>query len=170
MELPALFIGRFQPLHNGHLHAMKEVFDKEKRVVIVIGSAQAAYTPLNPFTTGERIEMVQGALNTMGIPCARYLIVPVPDVDNFSIWADHVNQYLPPFGSVYTGSETIQGLFARTGHPVKMITPYLRDRLSSTEVRKRMLSGENWKTLVPPFVVEIIKRVEGVDRLRSVSF
>jgi nicotinamide-nucleotide adenylyltransferase len=51
-----------------------------------------------------------------------------------------------------------------------MITPYLRDRLSSTEVRKRMLSGENWKTLVPPFVVEIIKRVEGVDRLRSVSF
>jgi nicotinamide-nucleotide adenylyltransferase len=149
---------------------MEEVFDKEKSVVIVIGSAQASYTPLNPFTTGERIEMVQAALNSLAIPCSRCLIVPVPDVDNFSIWADHVIRYLPPFGSVYTGSETVRGLFAQTKHSVKIITPYQRDRLSSTEVRRRMLSGGDWKTLVPPFTAEIIRRVKGVERLRSISF
>lgn len=170
MELPALFIGRFQPLHNGHIHALKEVFAKEKSVLIVIGSAQASYTPINPFTTGERIEMLQAALDALAIPCARYLIVPVPDVDNFAIWVDHVVRYLPPFGSVYTGSETVAGLFAQAKHQVRPITPYERDRLSSTEVRRRMLADEDWKALVPPFVAQIVRRVRGVERLRSTSF
>jgi nicotinamide-nucleotide adenylyltransferase len=170
MELPALFIGRFQPLHNGHMHAMEEVFAKEKSVVVVIGSAQASFTPINPFTTGERIEMVQAALTALAIPCSRFLIVPIPDVDNFSIWADHVIRYLPPFGSVYTGSETVRGLFAQTKHSVRLIAPHQRDKLSSTEVRRRMLSNEDWRALVPPFVAEIIRRVKGVERLRSISF
>lgn len=170
MELPALFIGRFQPLHKGHMHALEELFTREKSVIVVIGSAQASFTPLNPFTAGERIEMVQSALTALAIPCSRYLVVPVPDVDNFTIWADHVARYLPPFGSVYTGSETVRGLFAQTKHPVKSITPYERETLSSTEVRRRMLSNEDWRTLVPAFVAEIIRRVKGLERLRAISF
>jgi nicotinamide-nucleotide adenylyltransferase len=170
MELPSLFIGRFQPLHNGHVHALEEVFTKEKTVFVVIGSAQASSTPTNPFTTGERIEMVQAALAALEIPCSRCLIVPVPDLDNFSIWVDHVTRYLPPFGNVYTGSETVRALFAQTKHPVKPVSPYQRDRLSSTEVRRRMLSDEDWKELVPPYVAQIIRRVRGVERLRSISF
>ena len=170
MVLPALFIGRFQPLHNGHMHALKEVFAKEKSLIVVIGSAQASFTPVNPFTTGERIEMVQAALTALAVPCSRCLIVPVPDVDNFRIWVDHVIRYLPPFGAVYTGSDTVRGLFSETKHPVKSITPYQRETLSSTEVRRRMLSNEDWEELVPPFVAEIVKRTGGVERLQAISF
>jgi nicotinamide-nucleotide adenylyltransferase len=32
-----------------------------------------------------------------------------------------------------------------------------------------MLKGEPWKNLVPPSVVQVLKEIDGVDRLRQIS-
>ena len=45
----ALFIGRFQPFHNGHLNVIKTLLENHKEVVVVIGSAQEENTAENPF-------------------------------------------------------------------------------------------------------------------------
>lgn len=58
----AVFIGRFQPLHNGHLALLKQALRSSNHVVVVIGSANQARTPKNPFTWQERAEMVKLAL------------------------------------------------------------------------------------------------------------
>jgi len=164
-----LFIGRFQPLHKGHVYALREVFAQERRVLIVIGSAQACFTPEDPFTAGERIEMLQAVLKAEGIPCSRYMIIPVPDIHNYFLWVDHVTRYVPPFGIVYTGSEVVQRLFSERDYPVKVIKLYRRDTLSGTEVRRRILEGDEWKELVPQEVETIIERVGGVQRIRRIG-
>ena len=46
---------------------------------------------------------------------------------------------------------------------------YERETLSGTEIRRRMLSGEPWESLVPPSVVQVIKEIDGVERLRQIS-
>jgi len=169
LESPGLFIGRFQPFHNGHLHALKEVLAKEERCFIVIGSAQAGYTPLNPFTAAERITMVQLVLEDLDIPCTKYLIIPVPDVHNYTLWVDHVKRYVPPFDVVYTGSETSATLFTTQNFTVVKISLFKKNIHSGTEIRRRMLQGKEWKPLVPEIVAEFIEKIDGVNRLKSLN-
>ncbi|MFX1565983.1 MAG: nicotinamide-nucleotide adenylyltransferase [Promethearchaeota archaeon] len=169
MREPGLFIGRFQPFHNGHLYALKKILAKEEYVYIVIGSAQSGYTPTNPFTAAERIIMLQRVLKELDIPCSRYLIIPVPDVHNFTLWVDHVKRYVPPFGVVYTGSETGAALFSKENIIVEKITLFKKKSYSGTEIRRRIRHGEDWKPLVPVVVADLIDEVEGTKRVQSLS-
>ncbi|MFX1580673.1 MAG: nicotinamide-nucleotide adenylyltransferase [Promethearchaeota archaeon] len=169
MKQPALFIGRFQPFHNGHLLAIKKILSKEKYLYIVVGSAQSGYTPKNPFTTAERIVMLQRVLEQLDVPCSRYLIIPVPDVHNFTLWVNHVKQYVPPFGVVYTGSETGATLFSKENIAVEKIVLFKKKSHSGTEIRRRIRQGEEWKSLVPSVVAEFILEVDGITRLQSLS-
>jgi bifunctional NMN adenylyltransferase/nudix hydrolase len=57
----AVFIGRFSPLHNGHVHVINEALAVAKRVIIVLGSAYAPRSYRNPFTIKERAAMIRGA-------------------------------------------------------------------------------------------------------------
>ncbi|RLF01945.1 MAG: nicotinamide-nucleotide adenylyltransferase, partial [Thermoprotei archaeon] len=53
-----LFVGRFQPFHLGHLKALRWILEREDEVIICIGSAQYSHSLRNPFTVGERVEMI----------------------------------------------------------------------------------------------------------------
>lgn len=170
MRRPGLFIGRFQPLHNGHVHALKDVFAQEEHVIMVIGSAQACYTPDNPFTTGERLMMLESILEELEVPCSRFHVIPVPDIHNYRKWVNHVKQYVPPFGIVYTGSKSTQQLFSEQNHQVKEIVLRKKKILSGTEVRRRMIQGDDWESLVPRTVFKLIQQFDGVQRVRSLSF
>jgi nicotinamide-nucleotide adenylyltransferase len=170
LRQPGLFIGRFQPLHNGHVHALKQVFKEEEQVFIVIGSAQASYTPSNPFTTAERIRMLKAVLNDLGIPCSRYQIIPIPDIDNFRYWVTHIKQYVPPFGVVYSGSKTGQALFSEEDYPVRKIRLLQKKKYSGTIIRRRWVQGEEWEGLVPDVVVKLIQQFEGVQRVKSLFY
>lgn len=59
----AVFIGRFQPLHNGHLENINNALKIADKVLILVGSAYAARNIRNPFTFDERRKMI---LNSFG--------------------------------------------------------------------------------------------------------
>jgi cytidyltransferase-related domain len=63
----ALFIGRFQPLHRGHEEVIKWLLGRHEEVVVAIGSANESFTPRNPFTVGERIEMLYSMLKELNL-------------------------------------------------------------------------------------------------------
>jgi nicotinamide-nucleotide adenylyltransferase len=52
---------------------------------------------------------------------------------------------------------------------VKDIRFHERKLYSSTEIRKRMLKGENWAELVPKSVAAFIKEIDGINRLRDLT-
>ena len=107
----ALYIGRFQPFHFGHLDAIKTALKVEDRLVIVIGSAEENHLSDNPFTAGERFQMIEAALDAEGITHDRYCIIPIRNVKNFILWTAHVAQYIPPVYKVYTGSAIVHELY-----------------------------------------------------------
>lgn len=59
----AVIIGRFQPVHRGHIPTFEKAFEVADNVICVIGSSNMPRTIKNPFTSGERKSMILEALN-----------------------------------------------------------------------------------------------------------
>ncbi|MCS7386964.1 MAG: nicotinamide-nucleotide adenylyltransferase [archaeon GB-1867-005] len=164
------YVGKFQPFHKGHLKCVKYVLDRVEELIIVLGSSQYSHSLENPFTAGERIEMIRLALREAGIPCDRYMIVPVPDTNCVhALWVARVVSYTPKFEVVFSNEPLTRRLFYESGFEVQNIPFFDREVLSATEVRRRMISGENWEELVPPIVAKYIKSIKGVERLKSLA-
>lgn len=136
-HLPALFIGRFQPFHLGHLDAVRQILERESFVIIAIGSSQESGTPENPWSCDERKLMIQEALKEANISESLYTIVVVPDIHDAGRWVAHVESLAPPFGNLYTGSDTVKRLFVINGNH-KVITLKKRVEVSGTQVREML--------------------------------
>jgi nicotinamide-nucleotide adenylyltransferase len=164
-----LFVGRFQPFHNGHLNVIKDILKEVDELVIVVGSAQYSHRIDNPFTTGERLVMIRKALEEAGVDLRRIWIIPVPDVHIHMVWVSAVEGYTPPFNVVYSNEPLTRRLFIEAGYQVKPIHFHKRKVYSATEIRERMLKDGNWEELVPKSVAEFIKEIGGVERLKDLT-
>lgn len=165
----ALYPGRFQPFHSGHLEAVKYVLSNASEIIIMIGSALQSHTLKNPFTSGERMTMVRLALTEAGIDPDRYYIVPVPDLEIHGIWVSHVCSLVPKFDAVYSNEPLTRRLFIEAGFKVESIPFYRRAECSATEIRNKMLQGRSWEALLPESVARYIKEIKGVERLRDLA-
>ncbi len=163
-----LLIGRFQPFHNGHSYVIREVLKENEEIIIGIGSAQISHTLENPFTAGERVMMVSKSLYENGIK-KNYYIIPIPDVNNNSLWVPHVRSLTPPFNKVYSGNTLVKRLFGEVGVKVETPPMYNREEYSGTMIRKRILNDEPWVDFVPRAVVDVINEVSGVSRLKDLA-
>ena len=56
-----VFIGRFQPLHIGHEHVVRQALLSVKHLIVLVGSANVARDPRNPFTFEERKAMFRSS-------------------------------------------------------------------------------------------------------------
>lgn len=147
----ALFIGRFQPLHLGHLDALKQI--TENNIIIGIGSSQYSGTKENPYDFAKRKKMIES--------CTKYLtkknvaVIAIPDIHDESRWVDHVKNLIPNFDTVYTGNDFVARLFKIKNYPVKNII--INQKISGTEIRQ-MMSDNNpaWKKLVPTKITNLL--------------
>ena len=165
----ALYVGRFQPFHLGHLEAIKYVLKEAGEIVIVIGSAQYSHNKENPFTAGERLIMIRRALKEKEVEYSRLWVVPVPDVHLHMLWVSALEGYTPRFDIVYSNEPLTRRLFIESGYEVKSIPFFQRKLYTSSLVREKMLKKENWTHLVPKSVAQFIKEIDGVNRLRDLS-
>lgn len=62
MHKYGVFIGRFQPFHNGHMEAVKYCLKRVQRLIVVVGSDSQAPTIKNPWTSADRIRMMSDAI------------------------------------------------------------------------------------------------------------
>jgi len=162
--MKGLFIGRFQPFHNGHLEAVKQIMEECDSLIIGVGSAQEARTEVNPFSGGERITMIERVLESRGFNSV--VVHPIPDLNCHPAWPYYVEAILPDFGKVYGNSEVVLDLFDGIGHDTGSIKQVDRGKLSGTEIRKRMKKGENWEELVPEEVRVYLGDVDMEERLK----
>jgi len=163
-----LFIGRFQPPHVGHLSAIRNILRECEELIIVIGSAQFSYTFKNPFTSGERIEMIRLMIKEEGLPLDKIIIVPIPDIGEHSLWVSRVKTFVPRFDIVYSNNPLVQRLFNDAGYQVKPIQLYKREEVIGTLIRRKMIEDKDWREYVPRIVAEYIKSINGVERIKQI--
>ncbi len=162
----ALYIGRFQPYHNGHQAVLSWIATQCDEIVIGVGSAQLSHEPDNPFTAGERVLMITRALESLGTPI---YVIPIEDIMRNALWVAHVRSMSPPFDRVYSGNPLVMRLFSEAMIEVETPALYERQVLSGTEIRRRMLEGEDWEDLVPGAVVEVLQEIDGVGRMKQIT-
>ena len=81
----AVFIGRMQPLHNGHIQNINNALKIADNVLVVVGSANQPRTPKNPFTVGERTQMIKAVF-----PQDRVQVEGVEDYYPDALWLKDV--------------------------------------------------------------------------------
>lgn len=162
-----LVIGRYQPFHKGHLEIIHEIANDPDcdELIIAIGSAQESHTLENPFTAGERIQMLDEALTEAGL--GNYFLIPIMDLNRYSVWVAHVESLVPKIDVVFTNNSLTKRLFLERGYTVKSPRLYDREIYSGTKIREMMIKGEHWTELVPPSISKIIIELDGVKRLQE---
>ncbi|MBT4917362.1 nicotinamide-nucleotide adenylyltransferase [Candidatus Peregrinibacteria bacterium] len=173
----ALFIGRFQPFHNGHLDIVKKILEDNQRVILAVGSAEKNYLSSNPLTAGERFRVIDESLREAGISSERYAIVPVRNVNNYALWVNHINIYVPPYTRIYTGSPIVKACYegkyqrpdgtCKTGPEVIQVEKELE--VSATKVRESILNKDDWESLVPKAAAKVLKEMELPKRLQTIK-
>ena len=86
----AVLIGRFQPVHQGHMALVRKALTSAPQTIVVVGSAWQARTPKNPFTWTEREAMLRNALPEAD--SARLTVLPVRDYYDQPRWVKAVRQ------------------------------------------------------------------------------
>lgn len=85
----AVFIGRFQPVHAGHLKVVQEGLKQAEKLIVLIGSAWQPRNTRNPWSHQEREDMLRACLSES--ENARLYCLPLMDVPyNDEIWVRNV--------------------------------------------------------------------------------
>lgn len=163
-----LYIGRFQPYHLGHQAVLEKISGEVEEIVIVIGSAQESHTPENPFTGGERMEMIYAALSERDLR-ERCYVTALQDIKRNSVWVSHLRSLVPSFDVVYSNNPLVVQLISEAGIRIRNPPMYQRDLYSGTAIRKLMREKGDWSGLVPAAVAAFIENMGGIERLISVS-
>ena len=88
----AMFIGRWQPMHNGHKWLISQKLDKEIPVLICVRDIPP--DEKNPFTTAQTVEMVEDVYSEKDVE-----VMVIPDIESVN-WGRGVgyetNEHKPP--------------------------------------------------------------------------
>jgi len=163
----SLFIGRFQPFHEGHLQIIQSACSNYHEVIIGLGSSQYSHTLENPFTSDERILMIEESLKEVDVK--NYRIKLIPDIHDYPKWVDYVVSIISDFDVVISNSTLTKRLFSEKGYVVKKTSLLDRGIFSGREIRRRIVNDEPWENLVPGPVYDLIKNIDGVNRLKKLS-
>lgn len=109
----AFLIGRFQPFHNGHKHLIDFGLEHAERVVVLVGSANAARSLKNPWTFEERKRMIEETFANERLVSGftkstsmdpNVFVEPLPDAPSDDEWLGNVyeavNKYVPKDGTL----------------------------------------------------------------------
>ena len=161
-----IYIGRFQPYHNGHHKVVEKISGEVDEMVLGIGRAGDSHTRKNPFTAGERMLMVTRAIEEFDVPS---YVVQIEDLKRNSIWVSHVESISPSFDVAYSNNPLVIQLFREAGKEIRQVPMFDREVLEGAEVRRRMENEEDWQSLVPVRVRDILEELGGIRRIQNIN-
>lgn len=147
-----VFIGRFQPIHNGHLKILREALTCSKRLILLVGSANRARDIRNPWTYQERCDMINSCLTLA--EKSRIFYAPLPDyLYQDGAWVENVQKIV--YNVVDQSKDSENPTVALIGHSKDSTSYYLNlfpqwesidiedeTGLNSTDIRKIVFSNK----------------------------
>lgn len=147
-----VFIGRFQPFHDGHLAVVKEGLLQSEQMIILCGSAHQPRSVRNPWTVAEREAMIRATLSAE--ENARVHIAPLMDiVYNDESWVKNVQATVNGLATAHYSQLHKHARIGLIGHSKDNSSYYLNlfpqwqavnvenhKKISATTVREKLLA------------------------------
>ncbi len=150
----ALFIGRFQPFHNGHLYSLEKCLEIAEKVIIAVGSSQESGTENNPWDYKVRKMMVCAIVRERGMDKMIEKIVSCPDNPSDKKWLNDIKRRAGKFDIVVSNNEWTLKVMKEAGYEVYESGLFNRDELEGIKIRAMMRSRDDgWKLRVPEEVL-----------------
>ena len=92
MTKRAMFIGRWQPFHNGHKWLINQKLSEGKPILIAVRDIPP--DEKNPFTTEQTVEMIQEVYSEQDVE-----VVCIPDIESVNYGRGvgyEINEHVPP--------------------------------------------------------------------------
>ena len=163
-------MGRYQPFHLGHLDLAKQILEECDEVIIAITSSQFNYLQKDPFTAGERIQMIHNSLRDSSLDLTRFYIVALENQFNIATWSSYLKSALPAFDKVYSGNDYVSILLSDSDIVVNKPKFLDRTQYNATNIRQMIIDDDgDWKILVPKAVSELLVKINAKNRLNIIS-
>jgi nicotinamide-nucleotide adenylyltransferase len=169
----ALYIGRFQVFHLGHLDVLRTIDAAADidETVVAVGSSQydhehrspVAPWSVNPFTIAERREMIERSL--AGELAKPWSLHAVPDYHDWARWYRHIEERLPPFACLYSADAEEHAFFAARGKQVRGFPR--RFAFHAGSLRRRLAAGDRCAAELPEEARLVLERIGAAERLRA---
>lgn len=151
-----VYIGRFQPFHNGHYETIKEALNYGKQVIIGIGSHRTSINSYNPWITEQRIKMIKGCFTQKEKD--RFIFLPLRDYPySDSSWKNHLEREV--YDIAGKASIRIIGHLKNDTSYIKFFNkwesipqPVYANGVNGTEIRNLLFNREPITGLVPTVV------------------
>jgi len=119
----SVFIGRFQPPHNGHIDTITRALEFSEKVLILIGSSFKPSDTRNPFHHNERVYMIRSCFNDE--QNVRIHFAPISDNPyNELAWIKDVQRAISETYSIQFGRNDVPDV-TLIGHHKDMTSYYL---------------------------------------------
>jgi len=156
-----VYIGRFNPFHNGHAHVLRQALQTSKLVIVLVGSSGAARNTKNPLTFDERHDMInKWFVGLDSFDAAALRILPIRDYPyNDALWIRSVQRTVRQTIKKYclqnneiltdiriTGSDRDESTWYLSAFPQwkqALVEPYRQDEtlnVSATAIRDWLFS------------------------------
>ncbi|MGD9170590.1 MAG: bifunctional nicotinamide-nucleotide adenylyltransferase/Nudix hydroxylase [Candidatus Thiodiazotropha sp.] len=150
-----VFIGRFQPFHQGHLSVVQEGLRAAERVIVLIGSAHRPRNIRDPWSFDERAEMVRSAVDEQ--ESGRVIIAPLMDVlYNDELWVRNVQATVQGLVTAHHAARHREPTIGLIGHSKDHSSYYLKlfprwgsvavksvEGLNATQIREALFSPDD---------------------------
>lgn len=155
----AIYIGRFQPFHNGHLAVVEKGLEIAEKLTIIVGSANAAPNTKNPWTFDQRKDLITRTIEGSGSSLSRINIIPVRDYFyNENTWISEVQSQTDRLGvndteTALLGNYKDGSSYYLNYFPQWDFIPAYGKILSGSDIRKILFSQvgtPNWEGKVTP--------------------
>lgn len=186
----AVFIGRFQPAHRGHIDLIRQCLNAADHVVVMIGSAFRAASPRNPFTWQEREAMLRAALESQ--QQSRIHCLPLRDHFDTARWAEELADRVNSFCGQRWGNEVEILLANRFQQPSVGQNPKFThwsrlnlprtENINSESIRNSLFNqvhhrkdvaneivAEQLDSIIPKAIMDILKRWQSSSQFRSLA-
>jgi nicotinamide-nucleotide adenylyltransferase len=173
----ALYIGRFQLFHLGHIEVLEYIAAAPDvdEIILAVGSSQyddqerspVATWCANPFRYDERCEMITRSLAAVRLS-KPWSVHRLPDYHDCNLWWAHIETKLPAFAVLYSASPREWRLFRQHGKEARDFPR--RRSFHAGIIRQAMIdSNADYRTFLPPGTLEVLDEIGAVARLRELA-
>lgn len=146
-----LVIGRFQPLHKGHVYLIKESLKYCDQLIIGIGSANKK-SQKNPWSAAKRRKMLKDFVRANKFEKRIIKIINLYDNPDDDVWFENLIKKTGKFDVTLGNNPWNNGIIARHGIKAIEVGFYNREKLEGVKIRELMRTNSNWKDRVPSYI------------------